>query len=76
MNKALIKELKDIIWNENIVDPTEILFRFYERKGMRLDDQDKLIFRYFKPETILRECRNISKPSSPKKQTQLDSFIS
>ena len=75
MNKNLIKELKDIIWKEGIVEPTEIIVRFYEKKGMKFSPDDKLLFSYYKPETLLRECRNLSKPTSPKKQTSFDDYI-
>tara|TARA_Y100000310_G_scaffold340218_1_gene435248 strand:+ start:2371 stop:2592 length:222 start_codon:yes stop_codon:yes gene_type:complete len=71
MNKNLTKELKDIIWNEGLIDPTDILVRFYELKGMKLSREDKLIFTYWKPETILRESRNLGKPSVTPKQTSL-----
>jgi len=73
MNKSLLKEIKAIVWDENIVDPTEILMRFYETKGLKFSDFDKYIIRFYKPETVLRTSREISKPNSIKQGNLFDS---
>ncbi len=56
------KELRDIIWKDNISEPTEILIKFYQNKEIQFTEKQLRIIRHYKPETILRQSRDISKP--------------
>ena len=60
------KELRDIIWKENISDPTEILIKFYQDKEIKFTEKQLQLIRCYKPETILRQSRDISKPEHQK----------
>ena len=61
------KLIKKIIWEDKVIDPTEILIAFWESKGAKFTDYQLKLMRFYKPETITRLARDIPKPTRQKR---------
>ena len=59
----MIKDLKQIIWKEKIIEPNELLIRFWNNKGCKFTQQQLDTMRFYKAETILRKSRELAKPN-------------
>ena len=59
--------VREVINDDLVFDPTEILIKCYEKLGAKFDPKTLQIMRHYKPETLLRESRNWTKPNQTKR---------